>query len=43
MSWHIVDLRPDASDVIEQTAALLHAAFRGRTEDWQDLEPRGTR
>jgi aminoglycoside 6'-N-acetyltransferase I len=38
MPWHIVDLRPDASDVIEQTAALLHAAFRGRTEDWQDLE-----
>jgi aminoglycoside 6'-N-acetyltransferase I len=38
MSWHIVDLRPHASDVIEQTAALLHAAFRGRTEDWQDLE-----
>jgi aminoglycoside 6'-N-acetyltransferase I len=38
MSWHIVDLRPHASDVIEQTAALLHDAFRGRTEDWQDLE-----
>jgi aminoglycoside 6'-N-acetyltransferase I len=38
MAWHIVDLRRDASDVIEQTAALLHDAFRGRTEDWQDLE-----
>ena len=38
MPWHIVDLRPDAPDAIEQTAALLHDAFRGRTEDWQDLE-----
>jgi len=38
MAWPIVDLRPNASDAIEQTAALLHDAFRGRTEDWQDLE-----
>ena len=38
MLWHIVDLRPDPPDVIAQTAALLHDAFRGRTEDWQDLE-----
>ena len=38
MSWHIVDLPHDTPDVIEQTAALLHDAFRGRTEDWQDLE-----
>jgi aminoglycoside 6'-N-acetyltransferase I len=38
MSWRISDLPRDAPDLIEQTAALLHDAFRGRTEDWQDRE-----
>ena len=37
MSWHIGDLPHDAPNLIDQTAALLHDAFRGRTEDWQDL------
>ncbi len=38
MSFRIVDLTPDAADRIEQAAALLRDAFRGRTPDWQDLE-----
>jgi aminoglycoside 6'-N-acetyltransferase I len=33
----IVDLTRDARDHVEQAAALLHAAFLHRTEDWQDL------
>ena len=38
MHWQIVDLSPDATDLIEQTAVLLRDAFRNRTEGWQDLE-----
>jgi len=34
----IVDLTHDASALIEEAAALLHDAFAGRTEDWQDLD-----
>ena len=34
----IVDLRPDAGELIEQVALLLGDAFRDRTEDWQDPE-----
>ena len=26
------------ADLIDDTAALLHAAFRNRSSDWQDLE-----
>lgn len=37
MPWRISDLPRDAPDLIEQAAVLLHDAFRGRTEDWQDL------
>jgi aminoglycoside 6'-N-acetyltransferase I len=37
MPWHIRALPRDAPDLLEQTAALLHDAFRGRTDDWQDL------
>jgi aminoglycoside 6'-N-acetyltransferase I len=38
MPWRIADLPREASHLIDQTAGLLHDAFRGRTEDWQDLE-----
>jgi aminoglycoside 6'-N-acetyltransferase I len=38
MPFRIVDLTADRSDWVEQTAALLHAAFRHRSEDWQDLD-----
>ena len=34
----IIDLRIERRDFIAQAAALLHAAFLGRTEDWQDIE-----
>lgn len=34
----IVDLRPDAGELIEQVALFLGDAFRDRTEDWQDPE-----
>jgi len=34
----IIDLSPNAGQLIDQTATLLFDAFRNRTEDWQDLE-----
>lgn len=34
----IIDLKPDAEELIDQAAALLLDAFRNRTEDWQDGE-----
>jgi aminoglycoside 6'-N-acetyltransferase I len=34
----IVDLTPDATDLIDQAAVLLHEAFYRRSESWQDLE-----
>jgi len=34
----IIDLTAARSDSIDQAAALLHDAFRGRTHDWQDLD-----
>jgi aminoglycoside 6'-N-acetyltransferase I len=37
MTYRVADLTRDATDTIEQTAALLRDAFRGRSEDWQDL------
>ena len=37
MTEHIIDLTPDSAELIEQTAALLHEAFRGRTASWQKL------
>jgi len=37
MALPIVDLTRDVPDLIEQAAVLLQDAFRGRTEDWQDL------
>jgi len=38
MAFPIVDLRPDAEELIDQVARLLLDAFRNRTEDWQDAE-----
>ena len=38
MAAPIVDLRPDAEDLVDQAAVLLQNAFRNRTEDWQDVE-----
>jgi aminoglycoside 6'-N-acetyltransferase I len=38
MPFRIVDLTADRTDLIEGAAALLHAAFRDRSEDWQDLD-----
>ena len=38
MPFRIVDLTADRTDLIDQTAALLHRAFRHRSEDWQDLD-----
>ena len=35
---HILELSPGRPDLIDQAATLLHAAFLGRTDDWQDLE-----
>jgi aminoglycoside 6'-N-acetyltransferase I len=37
MTFPIVDLKPDAGELIEQAARLLLDAFRDRTEDWQDI------
>jgi aminoglycoside 6'-N-acetyltransferase I len=34
----IVDLDPKRTDTIDDTARLLHAAFAGRTHDWQDVD-----
>lgn len=34
----IVDLTRSARELIEQAAALLHEAFRGRADDWQNLD-----
>ena len=34
----ISDLAPEHADLIDQAARLLHDAFLGRTEDWQDLD-----
>jgi aminoglycoside 6'-N-acetyltransferase I len=34
----IVDLVSEKTDWVEQAAALLRDAFRGRTQDWQDLD-----
>ena len=36
--FRIVDVTADRSDWVEQTAALLHTAFRHRSEDWQNLD-----
>jgi aminoglycoside 6'-N-acetyltransferase I len=38
MTFPIVDLKPDAGELIEQAARLLLDAFRDRTEDWPDIE-----
>jgi aminoglycoside 6'-N-acetyltransferase I len=38
MAFPIVDLKPDAEDLIDQAARLLLDAFRNRTEEWQDPE-----
>ena len=38
MTAPIVDLRPDAEDLVDQAAVLLQNAFRNRSEDWQDAE-----
>jgi len=35
---HIADLTAERRDLTEQAAALLHATFLGRSDDWQDLE-----
>ncbi len=35
----IVDLTADRTDLVDQTAVLLHESFRGRSDDWQDLHP----
>jgi aminoglycoside 6'-N-acetyltransferase I len=34
----IVDLTAERPELTEQAARLLHAAFLGRTEEWQDVE-----
>ncbi len=34
----ITDLTGDRGDLIDQAATVLHAAFLGRTDDWQDLD-----
>ena len=36
--FRIVDVTADRSDLLHGAAALLHDAFRGRTDDWQDLD-----
>jgi aminoglycoside 6'-N-acetyltransferase I len=38
MNVRLCDLVPDRPDLVDQTARLLHDAFRGRTGDWQDLD-----
>src|SRR5437588_9583053 len=38
MALPIVDLKPEAADLIDQASRLLLDAFRNRTEDWQDIE-----
>ena len=38
MAHQIVDLRPDAGELLDQAALLLLGAFRNRTEEWQDPE-----
>jgi len=38
MALAIVDMRPEAEDLINQAARLLFDAFRNRTEEWQDIE-----
>jgi aminoglycoside 6'-N-acetyltransferase I len=34
----IIDLTLEPPHLVDQAAALLHAAFLGRSEDWQDIE-----
>ena len=34
----ITDLTPERRDLIDQAAAVLHAAFLGRSEDWQEID-----
>ena len=38
ISFQIVDLTPDDASRIDEAATLLHRAFIGRSQDWQDLE-----
>jgi aminoglycoside 6'-N-acetyltransferase I len=38
MVHRIVDLTPDAPDLVEQAAVLLRDAFRNRAQDWQDVD-----
>lgn len=37
MISRIVDLTPETPELLEQAAVVLCAAFRDRTQDWQDL------
>lgn len=34
----ITDLTPERRDLIDQAAAVLHAAFVGRSDDWQSID-----
>jgi aminoglycoside 6'-N-acetyltransferase I len=34
----IIDLRPDAEELIDQAAVILLEAFQHRTEEWQDVD-----
>ena len=38
MSFSLVDLEPNAEELIGQAAQILLEAFRNRSEDWQDIE-----
>src|SRR2546423_9626774 len=38
VSFRIVDLTPNRPELIDQTASLLHRTFRGKSQDWQDLD-----
>jgi aminoglycoside 6'-N-acetyltransferase I len=38
MVSRFVDLTLDARDLVQETAALLHGAFLGRSESWQNLD-----
>lgn len=38
LSIQIVDLTPDDSARIDEAATLLHRAFLGRSQDWQDRD-----
>ncbi len=38
MDYRIMDLTRERPEWIEQAAVLLHDAFHGRTESWQDLD-----